>query len=94
MEIYPSSQAVLIDKYFKFADMGIELGGEAAASMMKAAHDPTEQFYTGQNREAAHLLSGDDVGATAQAIAVHTTCYEQKMKVAGLKASNAYWNPM
>eukprot|EP01038_Epipyxis_sp_PR26KG_P005872 gene5872-8097_t len=27
------------------------------------------------------------------ASAVHTTCYEQKTKVMGLKASNAFWNP-
>eukprot|EP01035_Chromulina_nebulosa_P019036 gene19036-24856_t len=27
------------------------------------------------------------------AVAVHTTCYEQKMKVMGLKASNAFYNP-
>lgn len=27
------------------------------------------------------------------AIAVHTTCYEQKTKVMGLKAANAFWNP-
>jgi hypothetical protein len=27
------------------------------------------------------------------AIAVHTTCYEQKAKVMGLKAANAFWNP-
>lgn len=28
------------------------------------------------------------------AAAVHTTCYEQKTKVMGLKAANAYWNPL
>lgn len=27
------------------------------------------------------------------AYAVHTTCYEQKTKVTGLKAANAFWNP-
>jgi hypothetical protein len=27
------------------------------------------------------------------AIAVHTTCYEQKTKVMGLKAASAFWNP-
>eukprot|EP01032_Pedospumella_encystans_P024341 gene24341-27535_t len=26
--------------------------------------------------------------------AVHTTCYEQKSKVMGLKAANAFWNPI
>ena len=90
----PSSQAVLIDKYFKFADMGIELGGEATQKMFRAARDPTEQFYTGKHREDLHLLAGDDINATSQAVAIHTTCYEQKMKVAGLKAANAFWNPV
>ncbi len=28
------------------------------------------------------------------AFAVHTTCYEQKTKVMGLKAANAFWNPL
>lgn len=38
--------------------------------------------------------------ATAQwleqrhAIAVHTTCYEQRTKVMGLKAVNSFWNPL
>ena len=59
----PNTTAVLIDKIFKFEDMAVELGGEAAGS----------------------LLSG--------AVAVHTTCYEQKVKIMGLKAANAYWNP-
>ena len=27
------------------------------------------------------------------AVAAHTTCYEQKAKVNGLKAANAFWNP-
>jgi hypothetical protein len=27
------------------------------------------------------------------AVAVHTTCYEQKTKIMGLKAANAFWNP-
>mmetsp|Transcript_22413 Transcript_22413/g.30684 ORF Transcript_22413/g.30684 Transcript_22413/m.30684 type:complete len:292 (+) Transcript_22413:734-1609(+) len=27
------------------------------------------------------------------AVAAHTTCYEQKAKVMGLKAANAFWNP-
>lgn len=29
-----------------------------------------------------------------KAIAVHTTCYEQRTKVMGLKAVNSFWNPL
>jgi len=60
-----NTTAVLIDKVFKFEDMAVELGGEAAVGLL------------------------DNRGA----VAVHTTCYEQKSKINGLKASNAFWNP-
>ena len=60
-----NTTAVLIDKVFKFEDMAVELGGEAAVGLL------------------------DKRGA----VAVHTTCYEQKSKINGLKASNAFWNP-
>ena len=36
---------------------------------------------------SGELLSGRG------AVAVHTTCYEQKTKIMGLKAANAFWNP-
>ena len=56
---------------------------------------PREQFYQARfnRRNKAHLMESDRVTSTAQAIAVHTTCYEQRMKVNGLKAANAFWNP-
>ena len=91
----PSSQVVLIDKYFKFADMAVELGGECTDGIFRHAKDPTEQFYQARSfrRNGAHLMESDQVKRTSQAIAVHTTCYEQRMKVDGLKAANAFHNP-
>jgi len=41
-------------------------------------------------------LGGEASGAILSgrgAVAVHTTCYEQKSKIMGLKAANAFWNP-
>jgi hypothetical protein len=29
-----------------------------------------------------------------KSLAMHTTCYEQTTKVMGLKATNAFWNPL
>jgi hypothetical protein len=62
---FSKTQAVLLDKIYKFSDQTYELGGLAAYKLL----DP------------------------ASTIAAHTTCYEQKVKVTGLKAVNAFWNP-
>ena len=37
--------------------------------------------------------AADDLFHKKGTIAAHTTCYEQKTKVMGLKAVNAFWNP-
>lgn len=36
----------------------------------------------------------EDILSYRGAVAVHTTCYEQKTKMMGLKAANAFWNPL
>jgi len=38
-------------------------------------------------------LASNDILRGRGAVAVHTTCYEQKAKIMGLKAANAFWNP-
>lgn len=41
-------------------------------------------------------LGGEAAGGLLEprgAVAVHTTCYEQGVKIMGLKAANAFWNP-
>ena len=38
-------------------------------------------------------LASNDILNGRGAVAVHTTCYEQKAKIMGLKAANAFWNP-
>lgn len=37
--------------------------------------------------------ASDEILGQRGAVAVHTTCYEQKVKIMGLKAANAFWNP-
>lgn len=47
-------------------------------------------------QEQSHELGGEAAINMLQrkgAMAAHTTCYEQKTKVMGLKAANAFWNP-
>jgi len=126
----PVTQAVMIDKIFKFSDFAVELGGTATQNVLKppssAYEDRTNiagiagitgtEIETGKgkgkgngngrdltipekyanymdslhrNRNALPTLGT----ALPSAVAVHTTCYEQKVKVMGLKAANAYWNP-
>ena len=112
----PVTQAVLIDKLFKFVNQAVELGGEATAAIL-AGRTPESSSET----ESVSDLSRNDktkgvanmkfmhqntwlseqeqeqqqfVGAAPPAAAVHVTCFEKDTKMMGLKAANAFWNPL
>ncbi len=93
---FPAEQVVLLDMVYKFSDPRFELGGRAANLIL----DPLHQFQNASNPKATSFqhqyqhqrkMVGkhtQDVGrTTTESIVevVHTTCYEQKVKVNGLK---------
>lgn len=86
---FPSSSAVLLDMVYKFNDPRYELGGLAALSILQPSNRTNALSQRHKMGEATK-----DVGQVHDAVqAVHTTCYEQKNKVNGLKSANAFWNP-
>jgi len=80
---FPASSAVLLDMVYKFNDPSYELGGEAATTLLTPLSSLKQQ-----KKKTRHQMSSrtKDVGAIEDdVIAVHTTCYEQKSKIMGLK---------
>lgn len=73
---------------YKFNDPRFELGGLAAHEVLEANTEGGLQFETYVKRRQTMGANAKDVGQLNGAMtAVHTTCYEQKVKVMGLKAS-------
>eukprot|EP00981_Chlorochromonas_danica_P013934 scaffold7111_cov187-Ochromonas_danica.AAC.6 len=89
---FPAGSAVLSDMIYKFYDPRFELGGMAAHNLLELTkYGPREDLLT---RRQTMGKNARDVGQLSGPVtAVHTTCYEQKTKVMGLKAVNAFWNP-
>jgi len=61
-----------LDKIYKFENKTYELGGEAAQAVMNSTLVKTR----GRRKK---------IPERGSAVAAHTTCYEQKAKVMGLK---------
>ena len=95
---FPSGLAVLLDMVYKYNTPLYELGGQVAHDILVGKKDDTllsaaasdgvalrtrkanRQVLTGRTRDVGQV-GGEDKGV----VAVHTTCYEQKIKVEGLK---------
>ena len=77
---------MLLDKIYKFENKTYELGGEAALSVMNST-------LIKNNKRVRRRKGKMPEPERGTAVAAHTTCYEQKAKVMGLKAANAFWNP-
>lgn len=77
----PEHLAVLLDKIYKFENKTYELGGEAAQAVMNST--------VVKNNKRPRRVKGKLVVAVERgsAVAAHTTCYEQKTKVNGLKVT-------
>lgn len=98
---FPAGSALLLDMMYKFNDPRYELGGTAAYDLFTVGNDTVGGSEGRAQRLRArkgkrHIMSSRtlDVGTSnGDVYAVHTTCYEQKAKVLGLKAANAFWNP-
>jgi hypothetical protein len=67
-----------LDKIYKFDNKTYELGGEAAVAVMNSTviQNPVKRL---RNKDGKLIVQ------RSVAIAAHTTCYEQKSKVMGLK---------
>lgn len=92
---FPAGSAILLDMMYKYHDPRYELGGAAAHAILTMGGTNSSDRDGLKKR---HIMSAKtkDVGSSSnhdQVFAVHTTCYEQKSKVQGLKAANAFWNP-
>lgn len=97
---FPSGLAVLMDMVYKYNTPLYELGGQVAHNILggkKSANananggvdgdgvsvwtrSVNSQVLTGRTRDVGQV-GGEGKGV----VAVHTTCYEQKVKVEGLK---------
>ena len=81
---FPASTAVLLDMMYKFNDPRYELGGTAALSLLQPSNKTNAMSKRHKMGEKTK-----DVGQVSDPVhAVHTTCYEQKNKVNGLKVSS------
>jgi hypothetical protein len=93
----PVTEAVLIDKIFKFANQAVELGGEATSNILTPPSLGGTQDMTFMYRNTWQGTiggqKGDFHGQVPPASVVHVTCFEKSTKIMGLKAANAYWNP-
>jgi hypothetical protein len=82
---FPASTAVLLDMMYKFNDPRYELGGTAALSLLQPSNKTNAMSKRHKMGEKTK-----DVGQVSDPVhAVHTTCYEQKNKVNGLKVSSS-----
>ena len=54
-----------------------------------------DKIYTWQHNRSVELggTAAENILHGQKAVAVHTTCYENTVKLWALKAANAYWNP-
>lgn len=55
--------------------------------------DKIYKFQVGKKTYELGGRAAEEILSDTGALFAHTTCYEQKMKVMGLKAANAFWNP-
>lgn len=79
---------VLIDKVYKFKTKNIELGGDITESILN-----NEKITTKMNDNDKRYYDNIYLSLPNITVATHTTCYEQRSKIHGLKATNSYWNP-
>jgi hypothetical protein len=81
---FPASSALLLDMMYKFNDPRFELGGTASLSLFQ----PSNKTNSMSQRHKMGPKTADVGQVTENVQAVHTTCYEQKNKVNGLKVNN------
>ena len=90
----PVTEAVLIDKIFKFVDQAVELGGGATADILRpeVSGGVADMEFMHKNSWQGSQ-GGEFEGPIPKASVVHVTCFEKGTKLMGLKAANAFWNP-
>lgn len=81
---------MLLDKIYKFSDKNYELGGEAAVEVFSSDNNIVFNSNSASKPKSSsantNIAGGSrDAARTMKVHAVHTTCYEQKTKVMGLK---------
>ncbi len=79
---------ILIDKVYKFKTKNIELGGDLTESILK-----NEQIIMKMSDNDKKYYDNTYLALPNFTVATHTTCYEQRSKIHGLKATNSFWNP-
>ena len=90
----PVTEAVLIDKIFKFVDQAVELGGGATADILAPSVFGGVADMEFMHKNSWEGSQGDEFkGPVPKASVVHVTCFEKGTKLMGLKAANAFWNP-
>jgi hypothetical protein len=90
---FPADKVVLLDMVYKFHDPRYEFGGEAAVAVLNPVTSSHSEALFQRHYVPVRKMIGyrtQDVGRVSLEGGiqlVHTTCYEQKVKINGLKAS-------
>lgn len=91
---FPAENVVLLDMIYKFSDPRFELGGRAANAILDPKSAPSlmkdpalmqHQYHPVRKMVGARTQDVGRVTKDSVVEVIHTTCYEQKVKVNGLK---------